>query len=226
MTPGERWLQAMWPRVRGQLPEPPARVIDLGCGSLGGFVPMLRADGHDAIGIDPQAPDEPYYIRSEFENADPSRPVDAVVASTSLHHVASPAEVIDRIASVLTSGGTIVVIEWSWERFDEKTASWCFDRLGPDGDVWLHRLRDDWAVSRQDWQAFVRDWATSEGVHRGDELVRLLDERLERRLLADGAYFFPDLADTSETDEQAAIDAGLVQATRIDYVGRPKRAPS
>jgi hypothetical protein len=45
-----------------------------------------------------------------------------------------------------------------------------------------------------------------------------LDERLERRLLSYGPYFFADLADTSEADEQRAIDAGRIRATRIDYV--------
>jgi hypothetical protein len=62
----------------------------VGCGSPGGFVPMLRADGYDA-GIDPQAPDDAHYQPIEFERAEPPHQVDAVIASTSLHHVADPA---------------------------------------------------------------------------------------------------------------------------------------
>ena len=50
-------------------------------------------------------------------------------------------------------------------------------------------------------------------------LLRLLDERFERQLLTHGPYFFPDLVDTNEADEQTAIDAALIQPTRIDYVG-------
>ena len=220
MTPGERWLDAMWPRVRSRLPQAPATVIDVGCGARGGFVPMLRTDGYDAVGIDPEAPEEPHYIRGAFEAADVRRPVDAIVASTSLHHVADPRKVIDRIAAALTNRGLLVVIEWAWERFDTKTAAWCFERLGADEEQgWLHRRRDDWAASGQDWPTFIRDWASREGLHPGDQLVRLLDERFERRLLEDGAYFFADLAGTSEAEELAAIDAGLVRATRIDYVG-------
>jgi hypothetical protein len=38
--------------------------------------------------------------------------------------------------------------------------------------------------------------------------------------VARGPYFFPDLAGTSEADERAAIDAGLIRDTRADYVGR------
>jgi len=33
-------------------------------------------------------------------------------------------------------------------------------------------------------------------------------------------YFFPELAATTEGDEQAAIDTGLIQANRIQYVGQ------
>jgi hypothetical protein len=35
-----------------------------------------------------------------------------------------------------------------------------------------------------------------------------------------GPYFFGDLADMTEADEQAAIDARQIQATGIRYVGR------
>jgi SAM-dependent methyltransferase len=123
-------------------------VVDIGCGPLGGFVPMLRAEGYDAIGIDPQAPEQPHYRRIEFERAELPPQVDAVVASTSLHHVADSAEVIDRITSTLTSGGAVVIVEWAWEKFDEQTAAWCFNRLGPDDETgWLHRRRDEWLAS-------------------------------------------------------------------------------
>lgn len=215
----------MWPRVRRHLPRPPAKVIDLGCGAGGGYVPMLRAGGYDAIGIDPEAPDEPHYVRSTFEAADVPRPVDGIVASTSLHHVEKPSQVIDRIAAALTSGGTLVVIEWAWERFDRKTAQWCFERLGSSEEAgWLHRERDEWAASGEDWPTFIRNWAGRERLHRGEDLVQLLDGRFERRLLERGPYFFSDLADTTQADEQAAIDTGAVAATRIDYVGTRSRA--
>ena len=220
MTPGERWLAATWPFVCSGLPTPPARVVDLGCGPLGGFVPMLRAGGYDAVGIDPQAPEEAHYQRIEFERADLPQQVDAVIASTSLHHVADPAEVIDRMTSTLVGGGAVVVVEWAWEKFDEQTAEWCFKRLRPDDESgWLHRRRHEWLASGDQWQNYLRDWAEREGLHTGEVLLRLLDERLERRLLAHGPYFFPDLAATTEADEQSAIDAGDIRPTSINYVG-------
>ena len=221
MTPDERWLAATWRVIRPRLPPAPARVVDIGCGSLGGFVPMLRSEGYDAMGIDPAAPHEPHYQRVEFEHARLSDQVDAVVASTSLHHVTDPAEVIDRITRTLRTGGTVLVAEWAWEKFDEQTPDWCFVRLKPEDEPgWLNRRRDEWLASGQEWPSYFRDWAEEEGLHRGEVLVRRLDERLERSLLAFGPYFFPGLAGTTEAEERAAIDAGQIRATRIDYGGR------
>jgi SAM-dependent methyltransferase len=220
VAPGDKWLRGMWPRVRAQLPAPPARVIDLGCGRSGGFVPFLVAEGYDAVGIDPNAPEDERYHRTAFEDAELPEDVDAVIASTSLHHVRDPAHVIDRIRGVLVSGGTAVVVEWAWEDFDARAADWCFARLGPEDEPgWLRRRLDAWRESGHEWSDYFLGWAEREGLHRGDALVRLLDERLQRRHFARGPYFFADLAGTSEADEQAAIDANELRPARIDYVG-------
>jgi len=183
----------------------PFHVPSIGEEEIAEVVETLRSNGYEAIGIDPEAPDEARYQRIEFERAELSQQVDAVIASTSLHHVANPAAVIDRITSTLTSGGAVLVVEWAWEKFDQETAEWCFKRLAPDDEAgWLHRRRDEWLASGRDWQTYLRDWAEREGLHPGEALVRLLDERLERHLLTHGPYFFPDLAATAEADEQAA----------------------
>ena len=184
---------------------------------MGGFVPMLLDSGYDAVGIDPKAPDGAQYQRIEFERADLPRPLDAVVASTSLHHVADPAEVVERLAAVLGPGGIVVVVEWASERFDEKTARWCFERLVEEG--WLRELRDEWRASNLDWPDYFRGWLEREHLHSGETLVSALEDRLERRLLALGPYFFPDLADTNEEEERAAIAAGRIEPNRIEYVG-------
>jgi SAM-dependent methyltransferase len=219
-TSGQQWLETMWPLVRGRLPAPPARVVDIGCGPLGGFVPRLRSDGYDAAGIDPAAPDGRHYLRSEFEHTDAPTDVDAIVASASLHHVSDPALVVDRIVASLSRGGTLVVVEWAWERFDLETARWSFARLrGGQEEGWLQRRRAEWLASGRAWEEYLHGWAEAHGLHRSDALVRTLDERLERRRLAYGPYLFPELADTTPIDEQAAIDAGTIRATRVDWLG-------
>jgi hypothetical protein len=85
MTPADPWLEAAWPFVRGQLPPPPSMVLEIGCGTLGGFVPALLDGGYQAVGVDPQAPEGPGYRRIEFERYEPPQPVPCVVASLSLH---------------------------------------------------------------------------------------------------------------------------------------------
>jgi hypothetical protein len=49
MTPDDRWLAAVWPFVRGQLPSSPATVLEIGCGTLGGFVAALLDGGYQAV---------------------------------------------------------------------------------------------------------------------------------------------------------------------------------
>jgi SAM-dependent methyltransferase len=220
VTADETWLAAVWPFVRDHLPAPPARVLEIGCGPLGGFVPRLLAGGYRAIGIDPEAPDQPEYRRVEFERADTAR-ADAVVACTSLHHVVDLGEVLDKARAMLGPVGAVVIVEWAREWFDEATARWCFDRLGPPGDEhgWLHERRAEWQASGEPWDVCLRAWAEQERMHTGEEILAELDARFDCRLLEYGPYFFPDLDGATEAQEQEAIDAGLVRATRIQYVG-------
>jgi SAM-dependent methyltransferase len=195
-------------------------VVEIGCGPLGGIVPQLRSSGYEAVGVDPEAPRGVEYRRIAFELAELPDDVGAVVASTSLHHVGDPDEVLDRVASILAGAGTVVVVEWDWERFDEQTAEWCFERLGPDADAgWLHRRRADWAATGKPWSTYLRDWARTERLHSADTLLSLLDARFDRRHLEYGPYLFPELAATTEGDERAAIEAGRIRAMRLDYVG-------
>jgi SAM-dependent methyltransferase len=222
VTPDERWLDAMWPFVRAQLPAPPAWVVEVGCGPLGGFVPMLHLAGYDATGVDPEAPQGPGYSRVEFERYAPAGPADVIVASTSLHHVADLGEVLDLADAALVPGGVLVVVEWARERFDEATARWCFGRLPPPGDDpgWLHEQSAQWRDSGLAWDAYCRSWAESESLHTGQAILAELRARFGPGPVSYGPYFFPELPGTCEADEQAAIDSGQIQANRIQYVGR------
>ena len=216
----DRWLDATWPVVRGALAPPPGRVVELGCGPHGGHVPRLRADGYEAVGVDPRAPDAAEFRSMEFERFEPAVAVDALVASTSLHHVADPGEVVERMAAMLTPTGVIVVVEWDWEHFDEPTAAWAFERLGDGGERgWLHGHRERWQASGRQWDDYLRWWTREHGIHRAATLVELLDARFQRRAFARGPYLFTDLAGSAEADERAAIEAGRIRATRVDYVG-------
>jgi SAM-dependent methyltransferase len=224
MTPDERWLDALWPFVRGRLPAAPATVVEIGCGPLGGFVPALRRAGYDAVGVDPDAPEDGGYHRIEFELYEPPEPVAAVVACTSLHHVIDIDLVLDRVATALMPAGILVVVEWAWERFDEATAQWCFAHLPPVAPGaepgWLHRHRDEWIASGRSWQEYCRSWAAEEGLHASQDILRKMAGRFDPWWCTQGPYFFCDLAGITENAEQVAIDAGQIQATGIRYAGR------
>jgi SAM-dependent methyltransferase len=228
VTPDERWLAALWPSVRAPLPAPPARVLEIGCGHAGGFVPMLQAAGYAATGIDPEAPDGPGYRQVEFERYQASQPADAIIACTSLHHVADLGQVLDLVAAALAAAGVAVVVEWARERFDEATARWCFDRLPAPGDDrgWLNDRYEQWQASGRPWDVYCRSWADGEGLHAGGDIVRELQARFDTGELSYGAYFFADLRGTGEADELAAIDAGQIRANRIQYHGRRREMPA
>lgn len=229
VTPDEHWLAEMWRFVDAAVPPAPADVLEIGCGPLGGFVPALLADGYHAVGVDPEAPHGPHYHRCEFEQYQPPRPVNAVVACTSLHHVTDLDVVLDGIAAALAADGTMVVVEWAPERFDEKTARWCFARVTDQpqetGPGWLQKRRDEHAASGQTWETYFRSWAERERLHTGEQIVRALDGRFERVSCAYGPYLFADLAATSAADEQAAIDTGEIEATGIHYTARLRSRP-
>ena len=227
VTSDERWLAANWPFVRAWLPAAPARVVEIGCGPVGGFVPRMQAAGYQATGVDPEAPPGPSYRQVDFERYAVRGPLDAIVACTSLHHVTDLAAVLDLAAQTLVPGGRAVIVEWARERFDEATARWCFARLPePEQDhAWLHHRRAEWRESGQSWDDYLRSWARAKGLHSGQDVLAALGERFDAEPLRYGPFFFADLAGTSEADEQAAIDAGLIRANRIQYAGRSRSRP-
>jgi SAM-dependent methyltransferase len=221
----ETWLATVWPFVRDNLPAAPARVVEIGCGPLGGFVPLMQLGGYAATGIDPEAPEGPEFRRVEFERDDTTGSVDAVVACTSLHHVADLGDVLGKARVMLRPSGLLVIVEWARERFDEATARWCFDRLAAAGDDehrWLAERQQEWQASGKSWDDCCQAWAERERMHTGEKILQELDARFDRRTLEWGPYFFPELDGIDQTQEQAAIDAGLIRATRIQYVGTPR----
>lgn len=239
MSTRDAWLAATWPLVAAALPASPTRVVEIGCGAQGGLVPRLLAEGYDAVGVDPEAPDGPAYHCVEFEQYDVGAPVHAVVACTSLHHVHDLDVALDKVAAALTPEGVVVILEWDWSRFDEATARWCFSRQpapsspstptseedhahGADHS-WLAHQRAEWTASGQPWPDYLKGWAAGEGLHPAAVVLNALDRRFDRALQERTPYLFAELDDTSWADEQAAIDAGDVKATGVYYVGRARR---
>jgi SAM-dependent methyltransferase len=164
----DRWLTSEWPFVRTHLPPSSSRVVEIGCGPTGGFVPRLRSAGYDAVGVDPVAPEGPDYRQNTFEACQFDTPLDAIVACTCLHHVADLNDILDRVSGALAPGGIFVVVEWAHEKFDDLTSAWCFRHLADTGNPgWLHQHRDQYLASSQTWSAYQAAWANDEGLHCG-----------------------------------------------------------
>jgi ubiquinone/menaquinone biosynthesis C-methylase UbiE len=122
------WQQRVEEFVLDQVGLPPARVLEVGCGE-GELAHALARAGHSVTAIDPQAPEGPIFRRVGIEEFTAPDPFDHVVASLSLHHIENLGGALDKIADVLRTGGSLVVVEFAWDRIDEATAEWALERL-------------------------------------------------------------------------------------------------
>lgn len=196
--------------ARAQLPSPPGRLLEIGCGD-GQLAVALDADGYDVTAIDPRAPDGPIFRRVTLEAFDDERAFDAVVASLSLHHVENLGVAFNKVASFLRPGGTLVMQEFARERLSGATARWYHEQriarnegvVPASFDAWLHESEHDLA-----------------DVHPFNELRRELDRLFVERVMEEVAYLYSHrLDDAVEPVERALIEAGAIEATGVLYAG-------
>jgi SAM-dependent methyltransferase len=198
-----------------ELPAPPARVLEIGCGR-GELALALARDGFALTAIDPNAPEGPIFRQAALEDFDDGEPFDAAVASVSLHHVDDLTAAVEKIAGLLRPGGLLLLAEFAVERFAGATASWyhrqrqALAALGigeapdPDFDTWLAQWRREHAE-----------------IHPFAELRAALDARFAELSFAWTPYLFDyRLLDELEPVERRLIEDGAVAATGVRYAGR------
>jgi ubiquinone/menaquinone biosynthesis C-methylase UbiE len=119
----EAWRRAL----RSSLPEPPADIVDLGCGT-GSLSVLLAEDGHRVTGIDlsakmidaATAKAVESKVAATFRVGDASEPdldrasVDAIVVRHVVWALPAPGDAIRRWVTFLREGGRIVFIEGRW----------------------------------------------------------------------------------------------------------------
>jgi Methyltransferase domain len=192
--------------VLKQLPLPPQRVLEVGCGREGGLVELLADSGYDVLGVDPHAPEGERFVQATFQEL--KGEWDAVVAGRVLHHVNPLDAGLDLLASFAP---LLIVDEFASDRIDRPAQEWYEGQhrmlrasgAEPNGPSDL----DEWRVRHP-------------GLHAHDVLLAGLRERYDERVLEWVPYLSRWLGGpSSESLEQTLIDAELIPAIGYRWAG-------
>jgi 2-polyprenyl-3-methyl-5-hydroxy-6-metoxy-1,4-benzoquinol methylase len=127
--------------VRANLPEPPARVLEVGAGD-GRLGRALRAAGYDVLAIDPRSEQDDVRAIALADLDEPAGSFAAGVAIVSLHHVDPLEASCRRLAEVIGPGGTLVVDEFDIGRFDVTAAAWWLEQCRAFGEPQTHTAEE------------------------------------------------------------------------------------
>ncbi|HEX9381639.1 MAG TPA: methyltransferase domain-containing protein [Gaiellaceae bacterium] len=191
-----------------QLPEPPRRVLEVGCGYEGGVAPSLAAAGYEVLAIDPDAPQGPLYRQVTLEELDDPGPFDAVVAGRVLHHVHPIGPALDKLSRLAP---LLVLDEFAWNHMDGPTVDWYESQ---------HRLLV--AAGRDPkGPADLAEWRSRHiDLHPYETIRRELDARYEERRFEWRPYFYRWLGGpASESLEEGLIQAGAIRPIGFRYAG-------
>jgi hypothetical protein len=194
--------------VLSQLPAPPGRVLELGCGDRGGVVFELEAAGYDSLGIDPHAPEGPRFRRIALDELDDDGQFVAVVASRVLHHVEPLAPALEKLAGLAP---LIVVDDFGPERVDDDAQEWY------EGQHRALRL----AGQEPTGPARLDEWRTHHPkLHPSHVVLAALRERYDERFFEWRPYLYRWLGGVAtEQLEETLVATDAIPAIGFRFVG-------
>jgi SAM-dependent methyltransferase len=186
--------------VRANLPEPPARVLEVGAGD-GRLGRALRAVGYDVLAIDPRSEIDDVRAVALADLDEPAGSFAAAVAIVSLHHVDPLEDSCRRLAEVLEPGGSLIVDEFDIGRFDLDAARW-----------WLEQCRAVGEPQQMTAEELVQEHR--EHLHPLDRILAALEPHFELGHPVRGAWLHRwKLGDALRAVEEEAIAQGELRAT-------------
>ena len=183
--------------IRANLPEPPARVLEVGAGT-GQLARAVRAAGYEVLAIDPKHENDDVRPVALADLDEPAGSFAAAVAVVSLHHVDPLEESCRRLGELVEPGGTLVVDEFDVGAFDLDAAAW-----------WLEQRRTLGETQPETAEELVAEHR--EHLHPLERILEALEPHFE---------LGPPLRGALRTVEEEAIASGDLPATGARLVGR------
>jgi SAM-dependent methyltransferase len=192
--------------TRANLPEPPARVLEIGAGA-GRLARALRAGGYDVLAIDPDPDSDDVRAVALADLDEPAGSFAAAVAVVSLHHVDPLEESCRRLGELVEPGGTLLVDEFDVGAFDTTAAAW-----------WLEQRRILGEPQPQSAEELVAEHR--EHLHPLERILAALEPDFELGRPLRGAWLHRwKLGDPFRAIEEEAIARGQLRATGARLVG-------
>lgn len=193
--------------IRANLPDPPARVLEVGAGA-GRLARALRATGYEVLAIDPRSDDEDVRAVALADLDAPAASFAAAVAVVSLHHVDPLEESCRRLGELVEPGGTLVIDEFDVGAFDLGAAMWWLEQRAAIGEPQPHTAEE-----------LVADHRAH--LHPLGEILVALEPHFELGTPLRGPWLHRwNLGESLRVVEEEAIARGRLRAVGARLVGR------